>query len=284
LIAWRTEEGFCSGLPPGAYDILAVRITLTAAVCGICPIADWPVDLTTDPWFNLDYPITDSDPGQPLELFGVGFGPEYTYTNWTEFGTYVGGDDQKLSPRDPYPFVFDVVGAKVHVEDSVKAQFTPTPWAIGVPVGYTPGRQAVPFPVHFDVNLTLSEDRVRRHFQEQLSAGRLVVAVTSFAVTFKQAPAGFPSFFTKEGLGLDPNAEAPRLVITLTASGNPDGDGDRDREDWAGLAGCLAGPEVTPHGNGTLNEAACLCVFDFDEDGDVDLRDVGEFMRRAGPL
>ena len=282
LIAWRTDEDFCGGLPPGAYDIQSVRVTLTGAVCSLCPTPDWLVDLTTDPWFNLDYPVTDADPGQPLELFGVGFGPEYTYANWTERAQYVGGDQEFYDERDPFPFVFqDGTGNLVHVEDSVKDQFTPTPWATGVPVKYAPGRQTSPFPVHFDVDLALSDGRVLRYFQEQLSAGRVVVVVTSLTVTFKQAATGFPSFFTKEGLSLNPQqAKAPRLTIVLAASGNPDGDSDRDKRDWRELAHCLAGPEAPPDEGGMLTAVECLCVFDFDEDGDVDLEDVSRFAAR----
>lgn len=282
LIAWRTDEDFCGGLPPGAYDIQSVRVTLTGAVCSICPLADWPIDLTVDQWFNMDYPITDADPGQPLELFGVGFGPEYSYTSWVETSFYVGGDHEVYTERDPFPFIFeDGTGDLVHVEDSVKGQFTPTPWAIGAPVGYAPGRQTAPFPVHFDANLALSDGRVRRYFQEQLSAGRVIVAVTSLTVTSEQAATGFPSFFTKEGLSLNPQqAMAPRLTIVLAASGNPDGDSGQDKRDWGELAHCMAGPETPPDEGGMLTPAECLCVFDFDEDGDVDLQDVGRFQQQ----
>jgi hypothetical protein len=247
-------------------------------------VADWPVDLTTDPWFNMDYPITDGDPGQPLELFGVGFGPHYTFLNWTETSAYVGGDHKFYGQRAPFPFVYqDGTDERLHVEDSVKQRFTPTPWAIGVPVGYTRGRQMSPFPVHFDLMLSLSGARVREYFQEQLSAGRVFVAITSLTVTSKQAPSGFPSFFTKEGAALDPNARPPRLAVTLAASGDPDGDADRDWIDWKELADCMGGPESTPGDGVTLSGAGCLCVFDYDDDLDVDLRDAAYFIASFGP-
>ncbi len=284
LIAWRPDASFCGGLPPGAYDIRAVRVTLTGVACATCPTPDWIVDLTPDPWFNMDYPITDADPGQPVELFGVGFGPEYTSSTWNERSVYVGGDDAGFSGRDPFPFVFDNQGIRVHVEDNVKDQFTPTPWAVGVPLGYSPGNQTTPFPVHFDVDLSLSTERVRAYFQQQLSAGRIFLAVTSLTVTSKQAATGYPSFFTKEGIGLHPLARAPRLVLTLAASGNPDGDADRDKRDWGALADCLAGPDETPLEGGVLTAGECLCVFDFDEDEDVDLQDAAEFAVSMGPL
>lgn len=281
LIAWRTDDQVCTNLPPKSYDIRSVRVTLTGAVCSVCPVADWYADLTTDPWFDLDYPITDSDVGQPLELFGVGFGPEFTYNNWVETSFYVGGDDQELVPRDPFPFVFDATtGAMVHVEDSVKHQFTPTPWSIGVPVGYVRGQQTVPFPVNFEVDLTLSNGQVRGYFQEQLRSGRVFAAITALTVTFKQAQTGFPTFFTKEGIALHAAARPPRLTIDLVPSGDVDGNERRGKADWKEMQNCLDGPNLAPGPGIVLSADGCLCVFDLDEDGDVDLQDVRRFQRR----
>lgn len=277
LIAWRTDDFLCSGLPPESYEIQSIRVTLTTPPEG----ADWPIDLTPDPWFNMVYPITDSDPGQPLELYGMGFGPEFTPATWDEQSFYVGGDHEFFSPRDPFPFVFHATtGANVHVEDSVTGQFTPTPWAIGVPVAYTPGRQTVPFSVNFDLGLSQSGGRVRRYFQDQLSSGRVFVAVTSLTVTSEQAPSGFPTFFTKEGAAGNPDGRAPVLIITLVPSGDLDGNARRDLEDWSALADCLSGPGQLPSPAPPLTPDVCLCLFDFDEDEDVDLQDINRFQRR----
>ncbi len=275
LMGWRTADQICAGLPPGAYDVRAVQVTLTAPES-----AEWIVDLTTDPWFELDFPIADSDPGQPLELFGVGFGPTFTYANWFETSFYVGGDHKKYSGRDPYPFVFsDGAGEMVHVEDSVREQFTPTPWAIGVPQGALPGEQIGPLPVLFDVNLLMDDGWVRGYFQEQLSGGEVFVAVTSLAVTTKQAPGGFPVFYTKEGAALDPQGRAPVLTIALVPSGDLDGSDSRDLADWKALTDCHSGPGLLPLPTAPLTTATCLCVFDLDEDNDVDLRDAGLFAQ-----
>ncbi len=58
--------------------------------------------------------------------------------------------------------------------------------------------------------------------------------------------------------------------------GDADHDGDVDGDDFATLIGCLSGPDNVPPG-----PAACLDVFDVDEDGDVDLPDAAEFRWRA---
>lgn len=275
LIGWRTESRVCPNLPPASYDVRGVRVILTNPEG-----ATWPIDLTPDPWFNMDYPIADADPGQPIELFGMGFGPDYTYANWVETSPYVGSDDVELIPRDPYPFVFNTAGTRIHVEDSVKNQLTPTPWAVGVPQSYSPSHQNTPFEVLFTLDLNLSEGRVRRYFQDQLSGGRVLVAVTSLRETFLQAPSGFPTFYTKEGAVADPDGAAPILVLELVPTADLDGDTRRDADDWARFHDCLAGPDRDPHPAPPFTTELCLCLFDLDEDGDVDLEDAGLFAKR----
>lgn len=281
LVAWRTDGQVPVGLPPAAYDVQVVRVTLTHLAGTSSARISWPIDLTPDEWHTMDFPITDVDAGQPLELFGVGFGPVHNSTTWTEGSTYVGGDDQAFSLRDPFPFMFQgTTATKVHVEDNVKDAFTPQPWAVGVPVGYLPGSQIDPFPVHFDVDVALSGGRVRAYFQEQLAAGRVFTAVTSLRLTSKQAASGYPTFYTKEGASLHPAARPPRLEIELTPTGDVNGNGRRDLVDAASMERCLDGPDLLPDAPAPLSMARCLFLFDFDEDGDVDLEDHAVFARR----
>jgi hypothetical protein len=211
----------------------------------------------------------------------MGFGPGYTSTTWHEGSAYTGGDDLALTPRDPFPFVYQgTTSTQLHVEDGVKNAFTPQPWAIGVPVGYTPGHQATPFPVNFDVDLSLSGGRVREYFQEQLASGRVFVAVTSLQVTFMFAETGFPTFFTKEGAPLSPGGKAPLIEVTLIPTGDVNGNGRRDLIDARSMERCLDGPDLMPLAVPPLSTANCLFLFDFDEDGDVDVEDYGVFASR----
>ena len=301
IVAWDT----ISKIPPSQgtdhYGIRFVRITLTNV-----KDATWPIDLSADDWFTCDLnqdnvinadgiprgqpgdsdgESSDADSGRPIELFGAGFGPFYTLQSWDESSLYIGAAGDGDAPRDPFPFVFLENGPeRLHVEDNVKGlwneglnvlQFTPPPWAIGVPLNYSPGQQAVPFDVIFDVDLGLSGGQVRRYFQEQLDAGRVAVIVTSLReAAMQSAQSGYPSFFTKEGLSLDPGAKAPQLTIGICQAVAPDFDRDCDvdADDLAILSGCLTGPAIA------LLSPSCAEA-DFDGDGDVDQSDFGVWQR-----
>ncbi|MBI4719156.1 MAG: hypothetical protein HY763_15250 [Planctomycetes bacterium] len=302
IAAWDTGGVIEPGHASQDYGLLAVRVTFTS-IAG----ADWPVDLTPDEWFTFDfgndgvlngdgYPrgdprdrdgeSDDLDAGRPLELFGAGFGPGYSLGTWNESSLYHGADEFVNRPRDPFPFVFqDDTLEILHVEDSVKGtqnetlnvgRFTPVPWAVGVPHNYTPGNQAVPFEVSFDIDLSRSDGAVRRYFQEQLSAGRLVVIVTTLKET-EFMGGGNPTFITRGEPDFDPatNAGRLRLVLTAVPTGDIDGDNRVTLPDYRQFPRCLNGPEQA-----VPDPGGCLPFFDLDEDDDVDLRDVSGFVDR----
>jgi len=303
IIAWDTSGLIPPGQDPGAYNIQSVTITVTNE-----DGAQWAVDLTPDEWFTYDVnndgvvngdgvprgapgdtdgESDDPDPGRALELFGVGFGPTFTPATWNEFSFYVGGMDGSPAPRDPFPFVFDPNGAMLHVEDNVDGlwnealgvtRFTPTPWAVGVPVGYDPNDpnaldRSVPFDIRFEVDLTLSGGRVREYFQNQLNDGRVFVVITSLAETVQQgSPTGFPNLFTKEAVGLVPGAKAPRLEIVLAPNvpGDVNGDGCVNLDDLTLLLVSFGATGSNPadlNGDGVVDLDDLTIVLQFFDQG-----------------
>lgn len=302
IIAWNTGALIPPGAGAGNYAISSIRVTLRSE-----PGATWIPDATSDEWYTFDFnndtfingdgiprgqpgdtdgESDDSDPGRGIELFGAGFGPFYTAVSWTENSAYVGGTDQANAPRDPFPMVFqDGTTDVLHCEDSISGRhnqnianpvgrFTPTPWALGIPVNYVPNAQTVPFDVTFDLNLDLSGGRVRQYFQEQLNAGRVIVYVTALTETVMGGTVGgVPSFYNKEGLGLHPEARAPKLTITLAEQipGDLDSNGCVDLRDLATL--------LSNFGTGSGAE---LADGDTDGDGDVDLSDLAALLANYG--
>lgn len=213
--------------------------------------------------------------------------------------------------RDPYPFVFqDGTGIRLHVEDNVRGyqnetvldpktnqpvgSFTAIPWATGVLEQYLyfetqPECEFVnpdeTFDIVFDLDLTLSDGRVRAYFQDQLAGGRVGLIITSMKETDEQAP-GNPQIFMGEateevnGFPPIPGARAPKLEITLSCTpvGDTTGDSFVSLQDAVDLADCLNGPASAPHPRPGISVSRCGCGFDFDGDEDVDMRDAAEFM------
>jgi hypothetical protein len=62
------------------------------------------------------------------------------------------------------------------------------------------------------------------------------------------------------------------------APGDANGDGAVDLYDYSTLYDCLYGPDVAPDPGLTSARSPCLDVFDFDEDADVDARDLSYLL------
>ncbi len=292
VVAWDTSAHIEAGFDPSLYDVCSVSVTVTNI-----PGAVWPVDLTLDDVSTFPDQF-DPDPGRPIELFGAGFGPQYAYETWEESELYAGGRCNfegticSNDPRDPFPFVFrEGFDQVLHVEDSVKGTqnedvvpplctgatcpFTPIPWAIGIPADYTPNQQTVPFDVHFDVDLALSNGRVRRYFQEQLSGGRVFVVVTTLQlVDLREGQTSYPTFFSKEVTG--PGIKPARLVVRLKSDppGDFDGDGIIAGTELNPVTLCMGGPDAGIEPPPPMSAATCRCALDTDNDADIDLRDL----------
>jgi len=299
ILAWDTSELIPAGQGAEAYEIEAIHVTITNQANAFVGPA-WAPDTTVDEWYTYDAngdgllnadgvdrgepgdtdgESDDSDPCRPIERCGAAFEPYGLddESTWTESSFFFGGNGDGDIPRNPYPFVHDEFGHRLHTEDSIKGlhndalgvfQYTPTPWAIGVPHGYTPGAQSTPFDIHFDVDLSLESDQVRAYFQNQLDRGRVIVMITSLKETDLEGTAdGFPSIYMKEGL-IDPGARPASLTVTLTqceAPGDVNGDSLVDLLDASAFVDVALGVNQVP---GARQRADVNC------DGAVDGLDI----------
>ena len=90
---------------------------------------------------------------------------------------------------------------------------------------------------------------------------------------------GFPILLFAAG----ERADAQISTFTCSPGGGGrtdfDRDGDTDGDDWAALTDCLSGPGAMAAPTWPFTEHLCQLAFDLDDDQDVDLRDMAEFMQ-----
>jgi len=124
--------------------------------------------------------------GQPerIELFAARFGPTYEEETWTMADPYIGSTNSVYNLRDPYPVDlrdFDRVEEKVVPYDPDEAPDGYTEWALGFPVGYTPGEMDDSFPVDFYLNV--NNPTIQQELLEDFESG---FSSWFFSATFRR--------------------------------------------------------------------------------------------------
>jgi hypothetical protein len=266
---------------PEQYQIHSIRITLDY----VDESRIVPYDPTHDTVENL-IGNTDQDPGKPIELFGVGFGNEYTKLGigpnnaappeFEESSSLVSNGGFNVFPLGDdgtgnFGNIFNSSGGEGIYEGDELVEITrepwdAAPWAVGASAGLTPGAIIPPLAeFSFEVNLTLPG--VLEYFQQNLSIGQVAVFISSLhSAAGHSGGSGedFPAFHSKESQWVEFGlASPPTLEIDFTIlpesnlPGDFDGDGDADDDD---LSDWRASYGMSPGG-------------DADEDSDTDGRD-----------
>ncbi len=160
---------------------------------------------------------------EQIELFSAGFGPTYNEVEWEGTELFIGGTVAGHAPRDPFP---KDLRTEEHVEDNV-IPYDPdvflggyTPWAVGVPIGYTPGEMTDAFPIRFD--LDTANPTIQTKLREDLAGGFSTWFLSStYDLEFGGDPPSasiIPDLIMSEGVGnanLGTSQEAPKLVLVL---------------------------------------------------------------------
>ncbi len=270
LLASDTSATIPAALAPNRYQIDSLRVTVTL----MGSVGDIPYDNTADDSLQLTTAGGD-DPGNPIELWGVGFDGDYTTFGFNgETGAeYFNSGDRRWpiaagSFTGPYQvFAIDPEGNDVEnsvfggysatSEGNVTEQFTPTPFAVGkaydsAGVELAPGTMlGAGTELAFDFDLTNAG--VISYLQNSLAAGQLGLFVSSLHQPLAHTgEIAYPDYFLDNNPGgPNPNGNAPKIELNVTIlddglAGDFSGDGVVDGADlllWqreAGQSGALA--------------------------------------------
>ena len=216
LLAFDTDLVIPPGGTTAGYVVRSAEVTLQVANNLV-----FRLDTTADPFTNFlpssDPRFTvDADPGQPIELFGVGFRGGWSETNFVENAPFANAGASFLSPgvRNAFAAEVDSTGVASDVSNNPRQSFKPKPFAIGTVTGLASGA-LVPQDSIVRFQVDVADAGIQTYLRRGLDRGRLFVAVS--ALTLVQQQAGdFPVFYSKENalvaFGL---AQAPRLRIKV---------------------------------------------------------------------
>lgn len=256
LLASNTSTTIPKALAPSRYQIDSLRVTVTL----MGSMGEIVYDNTADDALQLTTAGGD-DPGNPIELWGVGFdgaytqfgfngetGPEYFNSGDRRWpiasGSFIGPYQvHAIDPegRDVENSVFG--GYSATEEDNVTEQFTPTPFAVGKAydsqgVELAPGTMlGGGTEIAFDFDLTNAG--VVSYLQNSLAAGQLGLFLSSLHQPLAHTGSiAYPDFYLDNNpSGPNLNGNAPKIELAVTIlddglAGDFTGDGVVDGSDF----------------------------------------------------
>ena len=274
LLGFDTGDLVEIGQGAESYQVLSLSVTMSIA--NENAIYDDTYDPYTaflpegDPDFTADV-----DPGQPIELYGVGYRNGFNALNFPENGPFGFGDPLAQGVRNLYAIDY-FRGNALDISNNVRERFDPSPWAIGIiQDGSVATGESIPegslmtFEVHVD------DPDIQAYLAEGLNMGRINFCITSLTKVVMQG-GDFPNFYMKENPLVDFDlASAASLSATIQVGqacpepADINCDGIVNGEDLGAFLGAW----------GTDNPNA-----DFNTDGLVDGVDLGYFLGKWGPV
>lgn len=233
LLGFDTSQLVTPGLALDAYRVQSVTLRATVGVGGQArydPTWDSVATLYAD---GDPTQTQDSDPGKPVEVFGVGYRNNYTSLTFGEFSPFsqVGGFPQE-GTRNCYAAELDTDGNVTRdISRQVRQRFEAFPMAIGVTNEVPPG-QLMPAPTELSFRMDLCSTGARRYIQRGLQQGKLMFMVTSLSPA-QGGPGGgtgeviYPEIYTRDNaiaivLGAEPKMD---FVVNIGRLADVDGDG-----------------------------------------------------------
>lgn len=257
LLGWQTQSVIPTNAAPSRYVLKRVRLNLTVGRDLVNNATGERVTFLYDPSFDgyrthlsAQDPAyePDSDPGRPVEIFGVGFRNGYeaaTYLEDSPFGAVGAFTSNNISigTRNAFAAVFDAKGELIDIANHVgqtnavwtQAPFEARPWAVGQTVGVAAG-ESVPLGSTFSFDLDLSDPQIAGYVARSLASGRLSLMVSSLSPAKQVTPGGtgsggsgaYPQWSTRE----DNLFPGPVLEIEGFVVGPTDSDADGLPDDW----------------------------------------------------
>ena len=245
IVGFNTGAQIPAGLGASTYTIQSCVVEITYANDQIVQY-----DATVDPYNGFlaptdpDY-IEDADPGQPLEMYGVGFRNGFSLATWTEYTPYSPLSPLDQSVRSAYALGTNASGQWVDVSNSVRQRWTPSPFAVGTIKGLKPGA-FVPINSRVRFALDVSRADVQQYLRTAVDAGRMRLTVSSLTKVVQQG-GNFPTFYCRENpIVTATGVGAATLAITVSTStcapADLNCDGSVNAQDLATLLSQWGGP------------------------------------------
>jgi hypothetical protein len=258
VISFNTDEDLTPGTA-NDYQVVSATVTVQASNEGIV------YDGTTDSWQcfvepdNSDY-IEDSDPGQPIELYGTDYRSGFDATTWYEDAPFGTGDTTLPGSRTAFAAGYRN-DELVDVSNHVREGWTPTPFSTAVIDDVSAG-EIIPLESIFKFEIDVSDPKIQSYIINSLDHGTMTFTVSS--LTKVEVMSGtYPLFYCRENVAVEfgiASAATLEIVVEPASSGNAcdlTGDGLVDGADLSRLLGSWGTNDPLPDldSNGTVDGA-----------------------------
>ncbi|MBM4111591.1 MAG: hypothetical protein FJ254_09615 [Phycisphaerae bacterium] len=198
LVGWLTADQVPMGTPASSMTLQSASVEVEFANDLLVQY-----DPTQDPW-QIFAPTTspdwqaDSDPGQSIELHGVGFRNGFTAASFSEFSPFAPGGTNLMAPsvRSAYAMSFNGAGQAIDVSNNPREHFDPKAFAVGACATLQPG-DLIPAGTRMNFQIDVNDPNIRHYVLSGLASGKLLFTISSLSFVVQQG-GNFPAFYAKE--------------------------------------------------------------------------------------